>query len=347
MVHVRAKASLLRDRRWLVGVCAAALLMVAGAFMLTRCASGGGAVMQSKARKDAQAYGWDELSAIAGEVARCSSTSAAARCACRYGLCDASGTPSDVSWELALADGSCAHARLAGVWCDERSDGGRAGLTFVLTEAVGPHAMNHRFEDAEGEHADSTGGWEACDMRAWLENDLWYELPSDLRAVIVPVQKRTANRVGTNDELERPGTLAGSAADWVSETSDRLWLLSASELCGEVPAREDLGVDVSMTPIYAAEGAQYPLFAQAGCAAFEPQESLVRTQAQDEDARPVTWWLRSKTLEFDEGFWLVGTDGTPLNGFGEDARVVEDASYAPRELWGPDHSRGVVVGFCL
>jgi hypothetical protein len=62
---------------------------------------------------------------------------------------------------------------------------------------------------------------------------------------------------------------------------------------------------------------------------------------------PVTWWLRTKTLEFDQGFWLVGTDGTPLNGLGDDVRVVGDASYAPSELWGPDHARGVVVGFCL
>lgn len=65
----------------------------------------------------------------------------------------------------------------------------------------------------------------------------------------------------------------------------------------------------------------------------------------DEEAQ--TWWLRTKTLEFGDGFWLVGTDGTTLNGLGEDARVVEDPEFSPDELWGPDHERTVVVGFCL
>ena len=61
---------------------------------------------------------------------------------------------------------------------------------------------------------------------------------------------------------------------------------------------------------------------------------------------PSTWWLRTKTLEFGNGFWLVGTDGAPLNGLGEDARAA-DPAYVPDAVWGPDHARGVVVGFCL
>ena len=104
-----------------------------------------------------------------------------------------------------------------------------------------------------------------------------------------------------------------------------------------------MGVDETMCGIYAGEGTQYRAFADAGVAAFAPNEALVRTL----DGEATTWWLRTKTLEFGEGFWLVGTDGTPLNGLGEDARVVEDPEFAPDELWGPDHARGVVVGFCL
>ena len=74
-------------------------------------------------------------------------------------------------------------------------------------------------------------------MRAWLNGDLAGMLPADLRAAIVSVQKHTANYVEGTDEQDEPGHLSGAPADWASETSDRLWLLSVSELCGTVPQR--------------------------------------------------------------------------------------------------------------
>ena len=106
-----------------------------------------------------------------------------------------------------------------------------------------------------------------------------------------------------------------------------------------------MGVDETMTAVYEAEGAQYQLFSEYGSEPFTPNEALANALAFDGER--YTWWLRTKTLEFGDGFWLVGTDGTPLNGFGEDARVVEDGEYAPDVLWGPDHARGILVGFCL
>lgn len=291
-------------------------------------------------------YGWDELAAIAEELAACQSERAALARASRYGLCAQDGTlDASKTKELTLADGRTVRVSLVGIWHDDRADGGKAGLTFAFADAAGPHAMNHAFEEPEGLLADSKGGWSASDMRSWLADTLLFELPPELRSRIVPVQKRTANAIDMNDEAIDLGKLAGTPGEWIGETTDDLWLFSAAELCAQVPATEELGVDTSMSAVYAQEGTQYQLFAQQDVAAFAPNEALVRTMAGEDE--PCTWWLRTKMLEFGDGFWLVGTDGTPLNGFGEDARVVMDPEYAPDESWGPDHARGVIVGFCL
>jgi len=336
-----------KNHSWeVVAAIVAAVLVTCAALFAVGAYGGGPPRADVPERASLSDYSWEELSAISAEVGACPSGEEAARVAARYNLCEDDGSPDPTQFkEITLADGRTVRVQLAGVWHDERSDGGKAGLTFVFADAVGPHAMNHAFDDPEGADADSTGGWGASDMRAWLESELWYDLPADLRATIVSVQKTSASRVGTGDELAEPGALAGAASDWADETSDRLWLLSASELCGEIPENASLGVDATMVATYAVEGAQYRLFADAGAKAFAPCPALVRLPVGEDS--PTSWWLRTKTLEFGDGFWLVGTDGTPLNGLGEDARVVDDPTYAPDELWGPDHPRAVVVGFCL
>lgn len=305
-------------------------------------------------QQDLAAYSWEELAAISSEIGACETEADALRAAASYNLRGEGGSAHAMGTKaLELADGRQVRVELAGVWHDERSDGGKAGLTFAFADSACEHAMNHAFESKDGVDADSVGGWQASDMRAWLNGDFLNEFPADLRNRIVSVQKRTANRVGVQDELDEAGRLAGSSQDWLSETSDKLWLFSVAELCGDVPANADLGIDSTMTPIYGAEGAQYQLFADAGVSAFSPNELLVRsgngvasTSSSNASLKPCTWWLRTKTLEFGNGFWFVGTDGTPLNGLGEDARILEP-SYVPDEVWGPDHARGVVVGFCL
>ena len=289
-------------------------------------------------------YSWAELASIADEIASCPDEATAFAHTAAYGLCGEGGSlDAGKTKAVELVDGSSVQVMLAGIWHDERTDGGKAGLTFVFAAPADEHAMNHAFENADGDDADSVGGWAASDMRSWLNGDYLLRFPPELRGRIVSVQKLTANSLDTEDELIEAGSLEGTASDWVGETSDRLWLLSAAELCGVVPVHDALGIDQTMADVYAAEGSQYRLFADAGVAAFEPN-SLLEWKVGD---TPCTWWLRTKTLEFGDGFWLVGTDGTPLNGLGEDARATQDSSFAPEKLWGPDHARAIVAGFCL
>ena len=328
-------------RRWYVAplALACALLAAVAAWLAWSAAPQASGVEPRVSWTD---YDWEELARIADELSSCADERDAIARAARYGLCGTDGSIDPArSKELLLADGTPARVLLAGIRHDERTDGGRAGLTFLLAAPRRTHAANLSFEDASGDHADSTGGWAASDLRLWLEGDLWYELPAELRGVVVRVQKRTASGVDAQDERAEAGRLLGTGSDWVGETSDRLWAFSVAELCGTVPVREDLGTDETMCAVYEAEGSRYRLFADTGVEAFEPSGLLAGL------GEGSTFWLRTKTLEFGDGFWLVGTDGTPLNGLGEDVRVVRDPSFAPEELWGPDHARGVLVGFCL
>lgn len=336
-----------RENGWIVAAAAFAIALVAGAIAFSGAANASDAHRADVEPKySLEEYTWEELAAISADIAQCESETDAIWRAGEFWLCRENGAIDSSQYKVVdLADGTAVRVALAGVWRDTRTDGGKAGLTFVLLDAAGTHAMNHSSEDPSGDSADSTGGWEASDMRAWLEGDLLNQLPFDLRDRIVSVQKRTANAVDAADEQDAPGGIVGTSADWVRETSDKLWLFSASELCGDIPANDTLGVDDSMSRIYSAEGTQYQRFRYGGVEAFAPNALLERSNAGG--SKPCTWWLRTKTLEFGDGFWLVGTDGTPLNGIGEDARVVDDPEYAPSKLWGPDHARGVVVGFCL
>ena len=52
-------------------------------------------------------------------------------------------------------------------------------------------------------------------------------------------------------------------------------------------------------------------------------------------------------LESGNGLRLVGSDGSALNGTGEDSRVVENPDYKPRQHVVRSRARGVAAGFCF
>lgn len=133
------------------------------------------------------------------------------------------------TWSVKLTDGKTMHYRIIGIHHDNYADGtGRAGLTFQTTNsAFGPWKMNATDTN--------TGGWEKSELRAKMNSgEVWHLLPSDFRSKVRAVSKLTNN--------------VGGVGGVPSPTSDRLFLLSSTEVWGDVDS----------------DGSQYELYAGRG-----------------------------------------------------------------------------------
>lgn len=254
-----------------------------------------------------EAYTWDELSRVSAKIAAAGGGEAAIEVAKRYNLCNPDGTLDGAQVKsVALSDGRELLVQIVGFAHDDRTGGGKAGITFAFAGCLASAPMNAT--------AASAGGWEASQMRSWLEGAAMGLLPEDLASAIVPVDKLT-NNVGDTD-----------SASSVTATSDRLWLLSAAEICGPVDWYEQWdGSMAALDGVLSAEGSQYQLFRDAGVGAGATNAVLVRELG----AGPATWWERTPGPVGDDGFYAVSYEGYPA-----------DFDYA-------DLSNAVVPGFCI
>nr|WP_075577332.1 DUF6273 domain-containing protein [Olsenella timonensis] len=228
-------------------------------------------------------YSWEELAQIAALVADASSDDEGVRIAADYNLCDADGRVDETQTkDLELSNGTTVPVAVAGVRSDERSDGsGVAGLTFVTRASLGKQAYN-----PEG----GSVSWEDSPLRSWLNQSVAAELPEGLADLIVPVTKLSNDPAGSQ-----------------CETSDSLWLLSYSELCGTPPSGR------------AAEGAQYRLFFDQGVNGLATSALVL---ADD------YWWMRGASS--DGSYQMTVTpEGDP--------------NYARNPVYEFD----VIAGFCL
>lgn len=110
---------------------------------------------------------------------------------------------------------------------DNKTDGtGKAGITFGMknsmttTRQINPTDTN-------------IGGWTSSAMRSWITGTLLGQLPSDLLAVIKPVNKLSS---------------AGKKSATISTTSDKVFLFSEIECLG------------TATYSFSGEGSKYPIF---------------------------------------------------------------------------------------
>ena len=210
-------------------------------------------------------YSWDELSQVSALIAAAPSDEEAVAIATEYHLCTEDGKLDGTQTkELELTNGTKVTVAVAGFRHDEKADGsGAAGVTFVTLGSVGKQAYNP---------SGDVTAWEDSPLRSWMNQSLMGELPEGLADLIVPVTKAT-------------GTPSGD----LSETSDSMWLLSATELAGLATNGE--------------EGSQYQLFSDQG---VEGQSSVLKL-CDD------YWWLRGLT---SDGQWqrTVDKDGSPSSG---------------------------------
>ena len=88
-------------------------------------------------------------------------------------------------------------ARIIGFNHDQCSSGKKSGISFDFDEIVEFRSMNEKRE--------TTGGWSSCEMRRYLNNDFYNNIPDSLKINIIAVKKQ-------------------------AEEDDKIWLLSMSEV---------------------------------------------------------------------------------------------------------------------
>lgn len=249
-----------------------------------------------------EAYTWDELAQISDEIGAAGDEAAAIEVAKKYNLCTPEGKLDGTQVKLVtLTNNMTVPVQIVGFAHDDKTAGGKAGITFMFGDAIAEAPMNQTDTNA--------GGWEASQMRAYLNGDGMALLPEDLKKVVAPVDKLT-NNVGETQDVSA-----------VTTTSDSLWLLSAAELCGSI----DWYSDPSYNAVLNAEGFEYQLFRDTAVDSSNANDILVKNYQNS----PYYWWERSPRPNRSDYFRSVGSAGNP--------DYIDFASI----------SYGVVPGFCL
>ena len=249
-----------------------------------------------------EAYTWDELSQISDEIGAAGDEAAAIEVAKKYNLCTPEGKLDGTQVKLVtLTNNMTVPVQIVGFAHDDKTAGGKAGITFIFGECIGEMPMNAEMTNA--------GGWEASQMRAYLNGDGMALLPEDLKKVVAPVDKLTNNAGETQD------------VSAVTTTSDSLWLPSFAELVGWLP--DDASSDA---PVFNAEGSQYKLYRDTNVVWENIENPILVKNYQNS---PDYWWERSPYPSGSGGFLCVFSGGGPGGG-----------GYA-------GSSNGVVPGFCL
>ncbi|MDO4807727.1 MAG: TIR domain-containing protein [Coriobacteriales bacterium] len=235
--------------------------------------------------KDALAeYSWAELKKISRAIAEAGSDADWRVIAKDYHLVDKDGKLQGDTKSFKLNDGTDASVRILGFRHDELADGkGKAGISFEFANVPKTHRMNTGRTNA--------GGWERSEMRDWLRSGFSVLLPDDLLGNVAEVTKHT-NNVGKATKVNDTSV--------VSDTADRLWLLSMSEFYGRLSEQtENIPWSVAT---YDAEGTQYQLYGDNG----------VTTKNHSFCKKPGAgscWWLRSPLAGGPSGFLHVLSSG--------------------------------------
>lgn len=269
-------------------------------------------------------YTWDELSRISEEISEEINEENAIAVAKEYNLVNSDGELDGTQIkEIQLADGRSAAVQITGFLHDNKTDGGKAGITFIFQDPVAIQSMNSSETNA--------GGWESSQLRSWLATDGLAMLPQDLSNRIVAVDKMT-NNVG---EIQL--AVDGERHDYVSSvtaTSDKLWLFSAKELCGQV---HWYSMD-SYNRVLDAEGSEYKLFKDCDVDPYNPNSILTKKLEGC-----YGWWERSPNPGRSAFFFNVSVDS-------EDPFVnstSSDYEGIPNQEDLVTNSSGVVPGFCI
>lgn len=210
-------------------------------------------------------YSWDELSAIADEIAQASDPIEIAR---YYKLVNSSGKL-EGQVKLVKFAGVEHYVQIIGFAQDEKTSGGKAGITFQFTDILALKKMRNSKSNA--------GGWAYNnDIRDWLGSRVGGKLPKELRRHIVSVEKLTNNDGKT------------SRTSSVTASSDKLWIPSYIEVFGTTDKA-----------VLSAEGSQYQRFRDEGVTDAHDSTERVKnpTLIKTYKGSKKSWWLRSPNPE--------------------------------------------------
>ncbi len=295
------------------------LILAAGAFSLyyvlnrespSVCNDGGCPTPAEVTPKEFADYSWSDLSYIAQKIAAASSPEQANSIARQYKLLDDSNKLTNGVKKFKTEDGVDVEVRLIGIASDEGT-----GLSFMTASAPYYRTMNS--EDT------TEGSWKDSELRKWLNEEVLPTLPQELKGAIKPVVKKTCNDDGTMD-----------TAATLQETTDSLWLLSTSEIVGDVDwfqRRYRYDLYIKLDEVISSQGAQYQYFKENGVTANEDPQGILRFNYFEQ---PVSWWMRTpyefKYRGIESNYWLdVSSAGLTFN-------------YKE-----PSGKSGVIYGFCL
>lgn len=191
---------------------------------------------------------------------------------------------------VALSNGTTVDVQICGFRHDNKTDGGKAGITFIFKDCIAEHDMNSNNSNA--------GGWQNSQMRSWLASEGMNMLPEDLKSKIVAVDKMTNNTGKTQ------------SASSVTKTSDSLWLFSLTELAGKGSPNDFSPSYVHAADIYNAEGTEYKLFRDMNVDFRNDNGVLVKCF----NGSSGNWWERSPDPTYSVDFQYAGHDGYPFGG---------------------------------
>lgn len=308
-----AAAATAKSKSWLkivIPVVAVIAIIALVFFVLNSC--GGSGVTPKPSVND---YTWEELSKISAEIGKKGNEDAAVNVAKKYNLVSSDGKLDGTQTKtIQLTDGTTVTVQIAGFSHDEKTGGGKAGITFIFKDIIAEHAMNSTNT--------SSGGWEKSAMRSWLSSSGLSMLPPDLTNRIVAVDKKTNNT----------GETANVSS--VTTTSDKIWLFADIELYGEQQVRFDSltgKVDTQAAKTYNeirdAEGHQYKLFKDCNVNRSGVNNILSKSYKSSTHS----WLERSPNPSFPDTFWEVSHQGRDIGG----------------PPFNSSSSNGVVPGFCL
>ena len=266
------------------------------ALLLCACAAGGGnARVTVPVREAVNDYSWDELASLSAEIAAARNDESALATAKRYHLTTGEGKLDGSQYkEVELASGATTRVLIAGFNHDERPGGSKAGITFVFADAVALRGMNNNAgfdETSKADDFDAVGGWNACELRGWLNDEFVNELPADLRAHLANVVKTSLVVPKDRKLLDGTDTLLSSVDSLIGQGTDTLWIPALVELSGVKGNSAIAKERPEWTAPLRAEGSQYQLFADVGVSEQKPNEVLVRHFAGEGDS--CGWWMRS------------------------------------------------------